>query len=472
MPTKGLSPYLRQSMQGKPTKVMFFFDTEDYTCDRSNDAIRDIANTLAAEGVRGNFNVVGFLALRLLELHRTDVVEALKAHVVGTQTLYHSRHPTIAELAEDPDYSRAYARTMADEAKAVGLLEAAFGEGRVKFACPPGNSVSAVAMDAYADLGIRFNAGTGFYGGADVGMLVRPGTCVDGLWFANQVHLPYYTGFTLEDLIPAPGKPEPDIGAILDDLARYDFAGLFMHPHMAVKTRHWDGPNYLGANLAPWRQWRQVDDRAPADTAEFYRRLGRFVRRIADDPRFKVTDVDEYAASLKPRKAIGRAELAVAKASLERSLSSVKPPHSWCVADVFHAAVKMLRGEDVHMPGAVHGFLEPPQPAGECVDVSANELAEAAKSISLDGFLPSVINVGGKSIGPADFLFAALTVLVDGAPKAVVEPGRNQLGSFGEVPSLKTFSLAGGWCIHPGNFTDEWVSHRLRLQLWTLRLED
>ena len=83
------------------TKVMFFFDTEDYTCDRSNDAIRDIANLLSSEGVRGNFNIVGFLATRIVELGRFDVVEALKPHVIGTQTLYHSRHPNVAELGED-----------------------------------------------------------------------------------------------------------------------------------------------------------------------------------------------------------------------------------------------------------------------------------------------------------------------------------------------------------------------------------
>ena len=66
------------------TKTLLYFDTEDYTCDRSNDAIRDIANILKSEGVKGNFNVVGFLALRLVELGRYDVIEALRHHVIGT----------------------------------------------------------------------------------------------------------------------------------------------------------------------------------------------------------------------------------------------------------------------------------------------------------------------------------------------------------------------------------------------------
>ena len=78
------------------TKVMLFFDTEDYTCDRSNDAIRDIANLLTSEGVRGNFNIAGFLGTRIVELRRTDVIEALKPHVIGTQTLYQALHPNIA----------------------------------------------------------------------------------------------------------------------------------------------------------------------------------------------------------------------------------------------------------------------------------------------------------------------------------------------------------------------------------------
>ena len=79
----GAACLLAAGAQAK-TKAVLYFDTEDYTCDRSNDAIRDIANILKSEGVKGNFNVVGFLALRLVELGRYDVIEALRHHVIGT----------------------------------------------------------------------------------------------------------------------------------------------------------------------------------------------------------------------------------------------------------------------------------------------------------------------------------------------------------------------------------------------------
>ena len=48
------------------TRILLAFEAEDYTCDRSNDAIRDVANILSLERMRGNCNVVGRLAARLV----------------------------------------------------------------------------------------------------------------------------------------------------------------------------------------------------------------------------------------------------------------------------------------------------------------------------------------------------------------------------------------------------------------------
>ena len=463
------------------TKVALYFDTEDYTCDRSNDAIRDIANVLKSEGVKGNFNVVGFLALRLAELGRQDVIEALRHHVIGTQTLYHSLHPDIAELGDDPSYERAYRRTMAEEAKGVGMLEAVFGEGRVIFACPPGNSVSAVAMDVYSDLGIKFNAATGFYSDASAtsgyaahgtyggGLLVRPGCTVDGLWYFNQYHPPYYTSFTLESLFPRKGAQCPDFAKLLDRLAKFDYAGLYMHPHMALKLRHWDGPNYRYGNNCEWRKWQQVEDRDPADTAVFYERLKALVRALKADARFEMTDIAEMARRIKPRRAITAAEIPAIRKALAKDFNTIREPASWSVADAFQAAVRLLRGEREYVPGKVYGFLERPRGVQAETAVSAAELRAAAARLDLSTFLPPEIPVGGATIGPADFLFAALEVLDAGAETVKVSP-REQLGSFKEVPAVESMNISGKW-LHTKEFKDEFLSERLRLQLWTLRIE-
>ena len=452
---------------------MFFFDTEDYTSDRSNDAIRDIANLLSSEGVRGNFNVAGFLAARIVELGRFDVIEALKPHVIGTQTLYHSRHPNVAELGDDPSYERAYRLTMADEAKGVGMLDAAFGENRCVFQCPPGNSVSAVAMDVYSDLGIVVSGGCGFTeaDGSAVysSMLSRRGRRKLGLWYFNQYHLPYYLPFHLESMLPTGGKACPDFGKALDRMAQGDFAGLYMHPHMAVKTAHWDGPNYRKGNLVPWREWRQTPDREPADTAVYYERLRAFIRAVKADDRFEITDVEALKASFRPRTAITAKEIPAIRAALAADFSCIRAPASWCVADAFQAAVRLLRGEGEYRPGKVYGFLARPRGVSGPVEVSAADLRTAAAKLDLSTFIPAEIAVGAKAIGPADFLFAALEVLETGAERVTVRP-REQLGSFREVPGIETMRISGKW-IHPDSFRDERLSERLRLQLWTLRIE-
>ena len=455
------------------TKILFTFDTEDYTCDRSNDAIRDIANLLTGEGVRGNFNIVGYLATRLVELGRRDVIDALKAHVIGSQTLYHSRHPDIAERGDEPNYERAYRLTMADEARAVGMLEAALGEGRCVFWCPPGNCVSAVAMDVYSDLGVVFSGGCGMTNdkGSSIyaDMLVRPGRTVGGLWYFNQYHVPYSLDFHLESMLPAEGCACPDFKAALDRLAQYDVLCVYMHPHMAVKTQHWDGPNYRKGNLVEWRAWLPTPDRNAADTAVFYERLRGFVRAMKADVRFEITDFEAMKAALKPRRTIRLQDVPSIRAALLKDFTAIREPASWSVADVFQAVVRFLRDEPGVTPGKAYGFLSRPRGVTAPTEVTAAGLRAAARTVDLTTFLPSSLTVDGQSIGPADFLFAALAVLETGAARVTVTP-REQLGSFKECPGLEKMNLADKW-VHEPTFEDRYLSDRLRLQLWTLRIE-
>lgn len=84
--------------------------------------------------------------------------------------------------------------------------------------------------------------------------------------------------------------------------------------------------------------------------------------------------------------------------------------------------------------------------------------------------LPPKIDVGGVSVGPADFLIAALEVLETGAERVTVRP-REQLGDIAsKMPNLAKFSHAGTWIYWP-QFKDRYLSDRLRFQFWTLRFE-
>lgn len=474
----GTPPCGARPAEAKTTKVMLFFDTEDFTSDRSNDAIRDIAGILSEEGVVGNFNLVGLLCQELMRLGRDDVLQALKPHCIGTQTYGHSLHPTICEVTDLADYAQAYRNAVEMETRGIDLIRKATGVGRVVFQCPPGNSWSYVSFYAYADMGIRFIGGSGFTdhpidsGGAyGAGGIVRRGNVAEGLWLCNVYHVPYSHLFLLEDMLPRRGIPEPDYAAVLDRMAQRDTVSLYMHPHMAVKTRHWDGPNYKGRNHVEWGKWIQVEDRPAAETETFYARFRSFVRRIKADPRFELTDLSRLEKTLKPRVALRRSDLPTVRQRLRRALAPVSSPASWSVADVFQAVCRFLTtSEKSFMPGKAYGFLENPVGVTSTVVVTAEGLRKAAASVDLSTFLPASVDVDGNRLGPADFLLAALDVLVDGTEKASVEP-KDQLGSFEDVPSLRLTDIKGGWCIHAETFEDRHLSRRLPLQIWTMRYE-
>ena len=69
--------------------------------------------------------------------------------------------------------------------------------------------------------------------------------------------------------------------------------------------------------------------------------------------------------------------------------------------------------------------------------------------------------------------FAALEVLIERKERVTVEPRADQLGPLGELmPSLSTYSTVGRWGIYHPDYKDQYMTPRLRLQLWTLRYEE
>lgn len=447
------------------TKVQLWFDTEDYTWAKSDDAIRDIAKLLTEEGVRGHFNTVGYLAQKLVERRRFDVIDALKPHLVGDQTLYHSRHPVLPELTDLADYDEAYRLALAEESQSFGMLKAAFGLDAVVFTAHTGPSSTHVGQDACVDLGATFIGGMGAIG--------QDENITDfNVWYNNMRQIPYNAPrLYLEALFPEFwDRFKVDYDYELDRYSKFGGIVLSMHPHKAERMEHWDGPNYKEGNLVEWGKWKPGTPRPEAERKLFYERLRWLIRKIKSDPRFEFVDCEELLRTQKPRVAITRADVPAIRAALAKRLWPIHEPASWCVADCFQAAVRFLRGETSFTPGKAYGFLEKPVGVTAPVRVKAADLRVAAAKISFKRHLPVSYDVGGTRIGPADFLFAALEVLETGADEVTVSP-RDQLGDVRAFsPSLADFTHVGAWMYVP-EFKDRYLSDRLRWQFWTLRFE-
>ena len=440
------------------TRVQLWFDTEDYTWDRSNDVVRDLAHILTEEGVRGHFNIVGRLGKFLVEMRRDDVIAALKPHVLGTQTLYHSYHPNITEATDLEDYDEAYRIALAQESEAAGMLKTALGIDKLMISCLPGNGSSHVALDVYADMGIPYHGGLGALDDK-----FRLGAC----YFLNQHHILYNRPRELESFL-AGEDVEKRIGEELDRCADYRMVTFYLHPHMLVRTQHWDIDNFYRGNNVVFGRWNPPTPIPEGTTRLLLSRFRDLVRRIKADPRFEFTDCLEMQGEESPRCPITVKDVPAIRASLLKDLGPVSDPASWCVADCFQAAVRFLRGETEHVPAKVYGFLSNPVGVTSPVTIRADDLRAAASRIAFSRHLPVSYDVGGVRIGPADFLFAALEVLETNAGSVTIIP-HDQLGDIAsKFPRLAQFRHTDEWIYWP-QFKDRYLADRLRYQFWTLR---
>lgn len=435
------------------TDIIFSFDTEDFTSNTAADAILREAEILRSEGVKGCFCLVGLLARQLMSWKRDDVLQALSHHEIALHSFGHTLHPMINEYTDIADFEAARDEVVRQETLALRYIEAATGTKYVAAAVPPGNQKSYAAMYAYADMGIPIYADT-FCDPDDGG----------GAFYCDIYHTDY--SFCMEDVFFKGGESE--LRAVLDALAKRKRAVIYTHPHASLFAEHWDVVNYDKTNMRPFGQWEEAPRRSAEASEKFFENLRLLVRMVKDDPRFRITGYAELACELasRPERTVSREDIPAIREWLSGGLRPTEGEGSLSVSDMFLACKDLLCGKEKHVCGRTKGFLEPPRKAEKAVTVTAEEMRASAFTFGSEGFLPAQIWVGGKAVGPADWLRAAVEVLC-GKECLTVEPGE-QLVSLDVLPKVRDCAFAGTWR-HGDDFKDRYLSERLRLQCWTLR---
>ena len=439
----------------KKTDILFFFDTEDFTSETCAEATLHLANLMTEEGVKGHFATVALFAEQLTNWGRSDVTEAMKNHIIGTHTYGHSLHPTIAEDSEGEDYDAAYRRVYEKESAALAMLKQHLGADNVLFAVPPGNCISYVGLYVYRDLGIPFFCGSNVYDAKN--------TLID---YGGMTHIEYVD--SLENMFFYNDRPTEEI---LDSVRDFDRVIFYTHPNITVKKVFWDALNYAHGNLREYGDWIEAEDRTPEEIWYLRDRFRELIRALKADDHFRITDIRELneQKNALPAREIRPSDLAGIRDALN---AQFYPPRdgAYSVAEVFHACAAFLNGADVFRPEdhKLYGFLDVPKGIAEPVALSRQEITETACSNDWNGFLPAEINVGGTTVGPADFLFAMLDVLTTDTDEITLTP-REQNVMYPELEELCWAHMDSSNWMHTHDFHDEYVSHRLRLQSWTLR---
>lgn len=435
------------------TEVIFSFDTEDFTSHRNSDAILGIATMLSEENVPGHFGVVGLVAKQLMDSGRTDVIEALRPHVLGFHSYRHTIHPTMAETCDIENSTEASAKLEEMERKGLDLLHQAFGDKPIQFAVPPGSDITYHAQYFYERLGIPFYFG-GFINDDE-------NSLID---YCGMTQIPYTIG--LEDIFLS--RNNPDLESTLNNLSKRKRIIIFHHPNLSVKKVFWDALNYNRCNQYEFGKWVDAPDRTFSETITFWHNCRMLIRRIKQDPRFVITDVNRILAERKERFAgpIRPSDLPDLIAELDHELAPLKTA-AYCVADVFHAAASFLQGNGLYELGPVKGFLEEPHGVTCETIISAASVRAEAQKIVPGEFIPADFTVNGQRIGAADMLFAMAEVLTGTKEQITLKP-RRQTVDVSELKRLSTLNLKGDWLFSP-ELEDRYLSRRLRLQAWTWR---
>ena len=210
----------------------------------------------------------------------------------------------------------------------------------------------------------------------------------------------------------------------------------------------------------------------PAEKSErFFANFKKFAAMIKRDPRFKITTYGEIAERLKkePERVVALADIPEIKRQLEKAFYPLKSPKNLSISDIFLSCRSLLLGEKTHTCGMVKGLLSKPYAITSPVTVRREEMIKSAESIDPCDFIPEKIRVGGKVIGPADWIRAALDILL-GKDFTTILPG-DSMPSFSAFSRLESICFKGGW-MQSDEFMDNYISDRLRLQAYTMRFPE
>ena len=436
-------------------RILFSFDTEDYINEYGAEGILRLAQIFKEEGLIANFVTVGLMAEALVKWGRQDIIAAMKEHEIVYHSHRHSMHPTINEYTDRADFYGALADFIKDETIGVKKVCDILGVSDMPAVAPPGNSTSYVAHYGYAKMGFPIYSGDDLIDAPHS----RP------IYACNILTTYYKKAFDDWFLTIT----EDEMRTYLDQkVAQRDLMIFFHHPQRAYCKHFCDIDNFYGENV-PEEKWIESPRYTAEETETFYNNIRTFLRMVKADPRFTVVTYSEVLEqSREDTRVIDKATLAELRTQLDEYFFPVTTPNSYCVADVFNACREMLCGATTHTCGEVYGFLDAPFAITEPVTLQKKHIVKAAQTLSGEGFLPEYIYVDDKKIGPADFMRAALAVLLDGAEEVTVNPGPWQI-DMDQFPNLRDYNYHNTW-VHCKSLEDKYLSNRFRWQSWTFRL--
>jgi len=462
--------------------VVFWFDTEDYVTPEADDAAKRLAEILEEKGARGVFKIVGEKLRAIERRGRQDVISALAKHEIGYHGEYHSMHPVISEYLKDlswddgvKEFERREQRGLDDIRRIFHINPSCYGQ--------PGG---AWAPQSYGAL-LEWEIPVYLDETAFIGLDERP------FWYCgilNVLNLGRNV-ISVNFELGTPGFLEGVCKGFKDVCERLKSEGggvisIFNHPCTLVTEEFWDGVNFsngknpTGGLLKPRMKSNDAIEAG-------YRDFSDFVHYVVSFPGVKVItarDALDIYPDLSNGKIFSKEEVLDIFASTHEGMAFYRGGEiTLSPAEIFWLAVSCLRGFIIEsrMPDEVRarrvlGPTEEFSHGGRSELIHWKDFAEScvkvARYIEDDGRVPSRIEVGKLTIGPAAYLKTII-----GAISHVTLEGNTPstlVVQDGTLESVEYISEEGAqdawkWIIFPDGFTAPRLIGIARLQAWTLK---
>jgi len=480
--------------------VMFTFDTEDFLTPETNPVLGELVGILNKHGVKGEFYIVAEKA-RVLAERFPEVIEMLSEHTIGYHQNGHSVHPTIAEYSNGKSWREAVEEAFKYETKRIDiytgrlymndtggirLVEKIFNRTPSTFR-PPGYVWSAPALYALRELGVRSSSISSSF----VEVTGYPLN-----WYLDVLQIPtadlylesYLVRGALNDL-------KNQFRSIYEE--KRETGGLIIfgiHPCRLVTRAFWDSNYYNGRNPGSKFNIRLPPLYEEETIREALKAFDEFLEYVKSYNNVKIVTSEyflERASKFRLPDAFSSKELSlIADYLLENwagrppSYVELSDENFTSLSEAFIILTLALSQyfnsgffpETIDTSGSwISRAIGPTEMSNHSSEISVNistlrcVIEDVLKRIKMNLEIPSKIEIGNSTVGPADLLYAMAQVVRD------VTEGKEishdwTIRDFDEMPALsENIRISYGWPCLPKGLNTSTQIEIARLQAWTLK---
>lgn len=458
--------------------ISLFFDVEDCITPASDDIAKDLADIMSAQGLVGNFMVVGDKARVLESRGRQDVIRAISRHEIGLHSNRHSRHPTVAEYLEDKNWDDGIAEAVRQEGPGVDTLQRLFGQMPSCWG-QPGGSWGPQIHPALKQLGVP--------------LIVYPETYTpssDIHWYAGTLTFGYRRFFEGFDLLYSESeKFQKHFQAFQERVetylqADYEWMGLFCgHPITIRAYEFGDVLNFGRGKETPPALWQQPPLKSEAAYQTALHNFARLVRYIATHPRLQVVPVGALSKrfmrvsdSIDHTTLLDYAKTACRAGEILVDDPNLSPAEAIdLMLQALLTSAKEAR-QETFVRRNVGAPLHTPPDHQHPLSLTWDEFSAMCENvhsfIARTGRLPAAVKVDKATIGVGGIYRAACQALVAQADRhtqhtVAIAPGP-QTPAIADAISERTEAGYRGWVIHKSDLKTTKLLELTRLQTWTL----